>query len=262
MGGSMKIIKFTKGRTNKYTVYFDDGTNVKLYDDVIIKYNLLSHKELDYDEFEDIVKYNDKLGSYYKALRYITRRQRTEKEVFEYLCKEFTRKTSQEAIDKLKNEGYFNKDIYLKSYLNDAITLNNIGPLKIKDNLKKLGFNEDEFKTKLDEVDNQVWLDKVEKIVSKKIKSNHNYGEYKLKEKILYDVTNMGYPKWMIEEFINNIEVENSDSILDKEYNKLYSRLSRKYEGYDLETQIKLKLIARGFGYNEVNDFVQNKKNI
>lgn len=257
----MKIIKFTKLKSNKYTVYFDDGTNIKLYDDVIIKYNLLSNKELDDDKIDEIVKYNDRLGSYYKALKYITKRQRTEKEVYEYLVKDYTRKTTEETIDRLKIEGYFKKDIYLKSYINDAINLNLIGPNKIKDNLKKLGFNDDEIKPFIDNISDDIWLGKVERLVNKKVKANHQYGINKLREKIFYDISNLGFPKWMIEEKVKDLEIDNSDSILDREFNKLYSKLSRKFEGNELFFQIKVKLLQRGFNYNEVEEFIQNKKN-
>lgn len=257
----MKIIKFTKLKSNKYTVYFDDGTNIKLYDDVIIKYNLLSNKELDDDKIDEIVKYNDRLGSYYKALKYITKRQRTEKEVYEYLVKDYTRKTTEETIDRLKIEGYFKKDIYLKSYINDAINLNLVGPNKIKDNLKKLGFNDDEIKPFIDNISDDIWLGKVERLVNKKVKANHQYGINKLREKIFYDISNLGFPKWMIEEKVKDLEIDNSDSILDREFNKLYSKLSRKFEGNELFFQIKVKLLQRGFNYNEVEEFIQNKKN-
>lgn len=256
----MKIIKFKKEKGNKYSLYFDDGEKIKLYDDVIIKFNLLTHKEFDYDQYEKIIEYNNKLGAYYKALKYITKKLRTEKEIYEYLIKEFNKNIVGETIEKLKREGYFNKDIYLKSYINDAIMLNNIGPLKIQDNLVKLGFSKDDIKVYLDNISDDVWLDRVDKIVNKKVKINHNYGLYKLKEKILYDVCNLGYPKWMVEDKLSNISIDNNDLIMEKEFNKFYNKLSKKYDGYDLWTQIKLKMIAKGFSYNEVDDFLNKKR--
>ena len=65
----------------------------------------------------------------------------------------------------------------------------------------------------------------------------------------------------MIEEKVKDLEIDNSDSILDREFNKLYSKLSRKFEGNELFFQIKVKLLQRGFNYNEVEEFIQNKKN-
>ena len=84
----MKIGKYTKLKSNKYSVVFDDIT-VKLYDDVIVKYELLRLKEIDEKQFKEITEYNDKLEAYYKSLKYITKKLRTEKEIYKYLDKDF-----------------------------------------------------------------------------------------------------------------------------------------------------------------------------
>ena len=116
----MKIEKYKKLKSNKYEVEIDD-IKVKLFDDVIVKYELLRKKELSYEEFEEITEYNDKLEAYYKSLRYITRRLRTEKEIWKYLEKDYSKEVIKETINRLKNDGYLNKEIFLKSYLNDQI---------------------------------------------------------------------------------------------------------------------------------------------
>ena len=50
----MKIIKFKKDKNNIYKIYFDDDVVISLYDDVIVKYNLLVNKEMDINKFNDI----------------------------------------------------------------------------------------------------------------------------------------------------------------------------------------------------------------
>lgn len=257
----MKIIKFVKLKDNKYSVEFEDDLKIKLYDDVIVKYNLLVNKEMDEQTFNDITSYNDKLGAYYKALKYITKKLRTEKEIYKYLEKDFDNEVIINTIERLKNDGYLNNDIYLKCYFNDQINLWNNGPGKIKEELIKLGFSEEEFKDFFDEIDDDVWLFKLEKIISKKIRTNHQYGTHKLKEKLLYDMSNLGYYKWMIEEVISKQEFSEDNSILEKEYRKLYNKLSRKYDGSELFFQIRNKLLLKGFSYDDVNNFVNEKKN-
>ena len=42
----MQIDKFKKDKNNLYKIYFTNGDNVLLYDDVIVKYNLLVNKVL------------------------------------------------------------------------------------------------------------------------------------------------------------------------------------------------------------------------
>lgn len=256
----MKIEKFIKLNSNKYKIIFDDETIIKLYDDVIVKYNLIVNKEMDDNKFDEIVEYNDNLDAYYKSLKYINKKLRTEKEIYKYLEKDFDKKIIFDTIDKLKGMGYLNKELYLKAYINDHINLHDDGPNKMKDELIKLGFNEEEFRDSINNISDDIWLSKLDRLVKRKIKQNHNYGVYKLKEKILYDLSNQGYYKWMIEDVINKQEFDDTSNIMDKEFNKLYNKLSSKYEGNELFYQIKAKLVNKGFSYYEVDDFINKKK--
>lgn len=256
----MKIGKYTKLKSNKYSVVIDDIT-VKLYDDVIVKYELLRLKEIDDKLFKEITEYNDRLEAYYKSLKYITKKLRTEKEIYKYLDKDYSKEIILETIDKLKRMGYLNKELYLKSYLSDQVHMSLNGPNKIKKDLVSLGYDEDEIKESIESIDNDIWLDKVQKIINKKIKSNRNLGSNKLKEKLVYDLSNMGYYKWMIEDIIHSTEFSSDSNILEKEYNKLYARLSRKFDGSSIDYQIRMKLLQKGFYSSEIDEFMQNKKN-
>lgn len=256
----MKICKYTKLKGNKYNVVIDDIT-VKLYDDVIVKYELLRLKEIDEKLFKEITEYNDRLEAYYKSLKYITKKLRTEKEIYKYLDKDYSKDIIFETIDKLKNRGYLNKDLYLKSYLSDQIHMSLNGPNKIKKDLINLGYEEDEFKEEISNICDDIWLAKVEKLVNKKIRSNRNLGSNKLKEKLVYDLSNMGYYKWMVEEVIHNTQFYSDSNILEKEYKKLYTKLSRKFDDSSIDYQIKKKLLQKGFYSSEIDLLIQNKRN-
>lgn len=256
----MKIEKYTKLKSNKYSVLID-GITVKLYDDVIVKYELLRLKEIDENLFKEITEYNDRLEAYYKALKYITKKLRTEKEIYKYLDKDYSKEIILETIDRLKKYGYLNKALYLKSYLSDQVYITLNGPNKIRKDLISLGYEEDEFEEEISNINDEVWLSKIEKIVNKKIKSNRNLGNNKLKEKLVYDLGNMGYYKWMIEDIIHRTEFYSNSNILEKEYNKLYTRLSKKVDESNIDYQIRMKLLQKGFYSSEIDDFIQNKKN-
>jgi regulatory protein len=252
----MKIGKYTKMKSNKYKVEID-GEVIKLYDDVIVKYELLRKKEIDEDLFDEIVEYNDGLEAYYKALKYITNKMRTEKEIHDYLRKDYSRSVVANTIDRLKENGYINKELYLKAFLNDRVNLSNDGPNKIRKDLIKLGYSEDEIRNPIDKIDDNVWLDKIDGIVKRKIKSNKSYGNNKLKEKIHYELSNLGYYKWMIDDIIFKNDFTIDDNIIRKEYNKLYTRLSKKYEGSNLDYQIKMKLLQKGFYLEDVEKVIK-----
>ena len=71
----MKIQKFVKDNGNKYKVYVDDEV-YKLYDDIIVKYGLTMKESIDKDTFDNVLKENDKLSSYYESIKYITKKIR------------------------------------------------------------------------------------------------------------------------------------------------------------------------------------------
>ena len=53
----MKINKFKKVGKNKYKIIFDN-TDLTLYEDVILKYDLLIKKEVDLDLIDKIIEEN------------------------------------------------------------------------------------------------------------------------------------------------------------------------------------------------------------
>ncbi len=254
----MKIEKYIKLKDNRYNVKID-GRYFKLYDDVIVKFELLRKKEIDETLFQNIVSYNAKLEGYYKGLKYISIKLRTEEEMARYLSKEYDKSVVEEIIEKLKNEGYLNEDIYVQSYLADKINLGKIGPNKIKKEMVNLGLDEMKVNNAIEAINDEVWMEKIAKIVKKKMASNKTYGNNKLKEKLVYELGNAGYYKWMIEEVIDKIDFGNNDNLLKKELDKVSKKLEGKYSGYELENKLIQRLVSKGFNYSEIKNMISNK---
>lgn len=255
----MKILKYKKLKDNKYSIYLDDDTILKIYDDLIVKYNLLCKKDIDLNELEKINNENDSLAAYYKALKYITIKMRTEKEIKKYLSKDYDSKTINDTVLKIKNEGYINKELYLNCYIEDKVNLSNLGPQRIIKDLVGLGYTEDEVLASLSNYDD-IWDDKLVKLIEKKIKSNHGYGENKLKEKIIYDMVNLGYYRKDVEEVLEKIEMPTNYYLLEKEYKKFYLKLSKKYSDEMLEYQLRNKLIYKGFKIDDINNIIEKNR--
>ena len=139
----MEIKKFKKKKSNLYELLFADNTTLNLYDDTIIKYNLLINKNIDKQKLLEVVAYNNILEAYYKAIKYLTIKLRTKKEIEKYLLKNnYNPGTIKEVIVRLEKEKYINNDIYIKAYINDALNLTSKGPNLIKKELERLGFKE------------------------------------------------------------------------------------------------------------------------
>jgi len=252
----MEIVKFKKNKDNTFMVIFDNDLSLKLYDDVIVKYNLLSNKILDDKLLSEITEYNAYLIGYYKYIKYIMKKLRSEKEVRTFLEKMDIKKSDiDKIILKLRKDGYINESNYLKAYINDQINLTLNGPDKIKDSLKKLGFTHEEIDDYLDEF-NSEWYNRIEKLISKKIKLNHNLGKNKLKTKIINDLVNMGYKKYDIINILDGYEIIDTN-ILEKEYKKALRRFEVKYKD-NLDYKIKDYLYKKGFDLSEIERVMNN----
>lgn len=246
----MKILKFKKDKSNTYKVYFEDDLIINLYDDVIVKYNLLVNKELEKSKFDEIVKYNSFLDGYYKSIKYINKKLRTEKEVRKFLSKyEINIAEIDSIIELLYKDGYLNKELYLNAYINDQYNLTNNGPLKIKKELKELGYEDSIIDDYLYTKD---WVSRINKIVDKKIKVNHKLSNNSLKAKVLNDVVKLGYEKCDIMEYIDSLELVSDEDILINEMKKIKKKYILKYSGNELEYKVINYLFKKGFNMSDI----------
>ena len=247
----MKIKKYKKDKSNKYKVLIDDE-EIALYDDIIIKYNLLMKSEIEVSTYNEMIKENSLLLGYYEAIKYITKKMRSKKEIEEYLIKKgLNSKEIKETIKKLEDNKFINEDIYLKAYISDQINLTNNGVNKIKKNLLKLGLDNNKIDDYLSKIDECIFLDKIDKYIEKKIKFNKNTSSYMLKNKIIIDLINLGFNKEDIISELNKFEIDDKEAY-NHEYEKIKKSLEKKYTGDELKFKIKEKLYKKGFRYNEI----------
>ncbi len=255
----MEIKSFRKKNSNLYEISLTDDSKLNLYDDTIINFNLLVNKKLDQKKLEEILIYNSKQEAYYKALKYINIKLRTKKEIEKYLIKyNFEEKTILETITRLEKEKYLDDLIYIKAYLNDQINLTTKGPNLIKKEFLKLGFKEEQFQKYITEIDQEIWQEKIKKVIAKKIKSNHNLSKKMLEEKLKKALLNLGYSFNLILDELNKIDFAEDLAILEKEFNKELHKLKKKYQGYELKNKIKSNLYRKGFNLSNIDKFLAN----
>lgn len=248
----MQIIKIQK-KGSKYKIYLDNEV-IDTYDEIILKYNLLYKKELTDDLKEKILEENNYYENYHKAMDFINKRLRSEYEVLNYLNKRDCH-DSTSIIEKLKSIGLINDEAFAKAYVNDKINLSLDGPDKIRNNLKKLKIDNDIIDKTLSNIDENIVLEHIKKLISKKINST-KYTGYVLKNKITIYLINLGYNKYLINKVLDNMELNNN---LDGEMEKIYKKLSLKYQDDELKLKLKQKLYSKGFSAEKINEFINNR---
>lgn len=242
----MKINSYKLKSSNLYELTLENKDKLLLYDDTILKYELLIKKEIDKKLVEEIIKYNDFIEAYHISLKYIKSKLRTKKEIIKKL-NNYSENCQNFVIERLQKEGYLNDSLYIKSYINDAINLKFVGPNRILYDLTKLELGETGILNYLKSIDNEIWLNKINTYILKKIKCNHNYSATILKQKIYQDLLNKGFYKEDIECIINEFDFKDNYDIYEKEYIKLKNKLIKKYSGEELDFRIKIALAKKGF---------------
>jgi len=244
----MKVKKYKYLGASRYKVFFNEN-EYTLYEDIIIKYNILLREDLTDKDFELFLLDNAYYEAYYKSIKYIGIKLRTKKELEKYLNKNnFDSKIIKEVIEKIEKDGYLDQTLYAKSYIYDQINLKMTGPEKIKKELLELGIEKHIIENEIEEFTQELINQKLNKLIDKTLKTNTKSAYY-IKNKIIINLINQGYKKEDIITILNTKEIDDSNSY-QKEYDKLYKKYSKKYTGKELEYFIKQKLYAKGFKQN------------
>ena len=115
-----------------YSIFLEDGDVLVVHEDLILKYDLLLTKKISDEGKEKILAENLNYIAYSLAIKYITVRQRSRKEIIKYLS---DKNVDKDIIDKtvslLEKQKYINDVFFAESFINDKILLSLDGPYKV-----------------------------------------------------------------------------------------------------------------------------------
>lgn len=139
----MKITKIEvqKKNKNRVNLYLDNAFNCGLSLEVVVKYGLKEGKELNQELLDFLCDSSEKEVAMNKAISYIARYQKTEKEIQEYLLKKgFEDEIIQEVIKKLKEYNFIDDDLFAQNYI--KYKTRSVGKRKLAYELRKKGIKE------------------------------------------------------------------------------------------------------------------------
>lgn len=251
----MKILKYQKGKSNIYKI-ITDKEEYKLYDDIIVKHSLLLKKEVSENEMKKIVMENNTLASYYEAIKLINIKMRTESELETILKRKgYNKKDIEYTISRLQKEGYINHLVYIEAYIHDRLNLSLEGERKITNELMGLGFKEEEINPFLNAVDKSIYQSKIEKYVTKKLKSNKKSVK-EFKRKITLDLVNRGFSKRDIINYLDSLEIEENEEEIKKLINKLMNKYTKKEDKRTAILKIKAYLYQKGYTGIDIEQYL------
>ena len=203
----IKIIKYKKENNGKYKLLLEDGSTIDTYEDVILKNNLLYKKDIDNSLYNIIMNDNVYEEAYSKSINYIGIRLRSINEMKVYLkSKKYSEEVINIIIERLIKNNLLNDAIFTQAFINDKLNFTTMGPYKIELELKKHNIDNNIISKCISTIDEDIIYEKINKLITKFIKSNKKYKGFLLKNKIYTNLINLGYSSSMILEVLNNYE--------------------------------------------------------
>lgn len=252
----MQINKIKKLKNGKYKLEIDHNKQLTTYDSVILENDLLFNKTIDKNTLEKIDISNNYYDIYNKVIKMVSKKIRSEKEIRDYLNENnLSEKDTDKMMRNLKENKIIDDEAFVRAFIHDRLSFSNDGPLKIREALEKNNIDTKIIDKELSLIDKEIYNEKIKKFVLKKISLNHKHSNLMLKYKITSELKSNGYSEFDIDEYFND---GNNEDLINKESNKIYKKLSKKYMGKELENKMYSQLYQRGFSKEEIQNVLEN----
>ena len=251
MKNYVEILKVTKDK-KKFVVLTNNG-EYKLDEETIINHLVLKGKTFTDEEFDEIIKTEEKNQLFNKVLNYISYQMRSENEIYTYLKeKDASLEQIETIIEKLKSFGYIN-DNELASYLLDSTIRSKKGPKVLENKLQEKKIDAKIIQSTIGKYSYDIEIDVVNNLVDTLKNKKSDYPIKKQKQHLYEKLLRDGFSSEIVNSIINSIEfVDNSDDTLEKDIEKL----EYKYRDLDLKTKkVKMinSLLAKGYEYSKIS---------
>ncbi|MBE6114232.1 MAG: glycosyltransferase [Erysipelotrichaceae bacterium] len=262
------IVKIKMKQSNYFEVTLESAEEelaLMISIESFYKYELEKGACVQREIVEEFKKEDSTIRSYLGAIRYLTVKDRTRKEMYDYLSQKtpLTIKEINQMIEQLENMGYIDDDRYLQQSL-ESMKVSLMGKKKIKASLVKKGIPYEKIDAVLLQEDDEDFVESAIKLIEQSKLMELNKNLTKTKEAIQSKLLRMGYNNDIIAEVMQRLHLEKDEEkesvLLSKEYDKQLIRLSKKYTGFDLKSKLITTLIRKGFEYAQVIEEVESRK--
>jgi len=142
----MRITKIESQKKNpaRKNLFADGEFLVGVSAETLIRFGIRTGDEIGEEKLKALQSTEELLSAKSVALRFLARRQRTEKEIRDKLrTREFADEEIQKTIENLRELGFLNDEEFAHSYIRHHLTLRPKGKIVLKQKLLLLGINKD-----------------------------------------------------------------------------------------------------------------------
>lgn len=250
----MRITKIEK-KKRLYLLEVEGQEKTYITEDTIVRFMLSKDKDITEEEFEAIRDFAQFSYGKNLALYFISFKQRTKKEVLDYLEKyEIAGATALKIVANLEKDRWIDDKAYVETYIRQNGLSGDKGPAMIRQKLMTKGISKSIIEDGLAEID---FSDLAGKVAEKLLRKYQNKLPLRaLQDKLVQGLMAKGFSYELAKLSIGHLELtsdeENEVELIAKELDKQYRKYSRKYEGYELKQRLMQALARKGFDFDTI----------
>ena len=250
----MKITKIEK-KKRLYLLELDETDKLYITEDTIVHFMLSKGMNISEQELKKIQDYAQFSYGKNLALYYLSFKQRTVKEVRDYLTKHgISLDTIEKVLTILIKDNWIDDRQYAYSFIHSNLLSGDKGAFVLKQKLAQKGITAPIIDEELCKFD---FTEVSQKVAQKLLKKYQGKLPTKaLHDKILQQLINKGFSYEEAKIAYQSLTIEDDDEkqqeLLYKELDKQYRKYSKKYDGYDLKQRLTKALARKGFDFSDI----------
>ena len=250
----MKITKIEK-KKRLYLLELDETEKLYVTEDTIVHFMLSKGMNITEQDLKEIQEYAQFSYGKNLALYHLSFKQRTVKEVNDYLRKhDMEEETIVHVIDNLKKDNWLDDAKYTHSFIHSNLLSGDKGAYALKQKLMQKGIAASIIDDELHQHD---FTNLAETVAQKLLKKYQGKLPTKaLHDKILQQLINKGFSYTEAKAAYQTLDIKEDEEIqqklLYKELDKQYRKYSKKYNGYELKQRLTQTLARKGYDFSDI----------
>lgn len=256
----MKITKLEK-KKQLYLLATDQEESFYITEDTIVRFMLSKGNDITANELMEIKQFAQQSYGKNLALYYLSFKQRSQKEVENYLTKyQIEERVQKTIIQDLIAGNWINDQQYVENFLSQHQLSGDKGPHVLYQKLLQKGISPSLIKEGLEQMDVAPLLERTAQKLLQKYQTK--FPKKGLNNKLIQALVAKGFSYTQAQEAVEQLEIETDEEVeqelLQKELDKQYRKYSRKYTGYSLQQRLIQALLRKGYDYQQIQESLQD----
>lgn len=192
-------------KEQRFNIYVDGKFAFALPAIALAKARLKIDQEISSEKIDELIKENEFLKVFDRALKFFSYRPRSEKELQDWFArKQVGQETQKMVVEKLQSLGYLNDEEFAKWWIEQRSTFRPAGKRLLRMELLKKGIPKDLMAQLFDDsVFEETEIDLARRIIQKKLKSMKSLPDLELKQKLYGFLARRGFDWEIIKKVVD-----------------------------------------------------------